>query len=645
MPPQILRYGSPEPSAKPLQLSAGPLTMRFEPAHAFLRYLRVGDHEVVRAIYAAVRDQNWGTILPQVTNLKLDSEKDSFRLAFDVSCREGEIDFSWNGLITGQAGGSVTFAFDGEARSTFLRNRIGICVLHPMLECAGKPCTVEHPDGGAAEGAFPKYISPQQPFKNIRALAYEPAPGVRAEVRFEGEIFEMEDQRNWTDASFKTYCTPLEWGFPKKVEKGTRIRQSVTVTLTKQQRKVLPVVSGRGAQLSISTTPVLAKPPIGLGTASHGQPLTAREIERLRALRLSHLRVDLKLADSQWPCALRQAAQEAGQLGAALHVALFLTDRAETELAALLSELASVRPRVSLWMIFHAAETVTSEKWSKLARRQLSSYGPNILMAAGTNAYFVELNRARPACDSWTLPCYSVIPQVHAFDNITMAENLAGQAGTVESLQQFCRQPAVISPITLRPRFNPDATGDDAVTGSEELPVSVDVRQMSLFGAGWTLGSVARLAAAGNVHSLTYYETTGWRGVVETELGSPLPAKFHSIPGGVFPVYHVFGDLAGYDRICPTHSSHPLQVEGLTLLDAQNRRRILVASLIDEPQEIKIKTGTCRAQVRYLDETNAEEAMRNPEAFRAQTGQAVESVSGKIELKLLPCAMACVNVL
>ena len=25
-------------------------------------------------------------------------------------------------------------------------------------------------------------------------------------IRFEGEVFEMEDQRNWTDASFKTYA-------------------------------------------------------------------------------------------------------------------------------------------------------------------------------------------------------------------------------------------------------------------------------------------------------------------------------------------------------------------------------------------------------------------------------------------------------
>ncbi len=548
MTPQILYSGTEIVPSKPIQLTAGPLTMIFEPDQANLRHIRLGDHEVVRCIYAAVRDRNWGTITPLVSDLKFESSKDSFQLSFEVLCREREIDFAWNGTVTGDAGGVVTFSFAGEARSSFLRNRIGICVLHPIVECAGKPCTVEHVDGTIAQGEFPRYISPHQPFKSIRAITHEPAPGVRAEVRFEGEVFEMEDQRNWTDASYKTYSTPLELPRPANVEQGTQIRQTVTVAMRGPPRKILPVVSGRGAQISISTTPILAKPPIGLGIASHGQPLTAREVERLKALRLSHLRVDLALGDPRWPSVWRQAAGEAGQIGAGLHVALVLSSQAELELAGLSREVESVKPRVALWMVFCAGANVTSDKWARLARERLSSYGGNILVAAGTNAYFVELNRNRPPVDSWALPCYSVQPQVHAFDNATMVENLAGQAYTVESLQQFCAQAAVLSPITLSARFNPDATGADVNADPKELPSGVDVRQMSLFGAGWTLGSIARLSAAGSIHSLTYFETTGWLGITETEAGSPFPEKFRSRPGEVFPVYHVLADLAGFDR-------------------------------------------------------------------------------------------------
>jgi hypothetical protein len=41
----------------------------------------------------------------------------------------------------------------------------------------------------------------------------------------------MEDQRNWTDASFKSYGTPLELPHPVEISEGTRVKQSVSVRL------------------------------------------------------------------------------------------------------------------------------------------------------------------------------------------------------------------------------------------------------------------------------------------------------------------------------------------------------------------------------------------------------------------------------
>ncbi|PYJ00475.1 MAG: hypothetical protein DME25_20600, partial [Verrucomicrobia bacterium] len=83
-------YSGSEPP-RPMELRSGPLTLWFEPHTAFLRHIRLGDHEVVRALYAAVRDQNWTTIRPQVTLREQDIRPDSFRLAFDCVCRRGAI--------------------------------------------------------------------------------------------------------------------------------------------------------------------------------------------------------------------------------------------------------------------------------------------------------------------------------------------------------------------------------------------------------------------------------------------------------------------------------------------------------------------------------------------------------------------------
>ena len=57
--------------------------------------------------------------------------------------------------------------------------------------------------------SFPDLIEPWQPFKDMRAITHTALAGVSAECRMEGDTFEMEDQRNWSDASYKTYVRPL----------------------------------------------------------------------------------------------------------------------------------------------------------------------------------------------------------------------------------------------------------------------------------------------------------------------------------------------------------------------------------------------------------------------------------------------------
>src|SRR5436853_1628472 len=108
----ILLYGHEELPRKALSLRAGPLTMIFEPDNGFLRYVRLGDHELVRNIYAVVRDQNWNTIPWKISDLKWDGRADSFDLSFAVECREREVHYVWKGAVTGDANGRVTFSFD-----------------------------------------------------------------------------------------------------------------------------------------------------------------------------------------------------------------------------------------------------------------------------------------------------------------------------------------------------------------------------------------------------------------------------------------------------------------------------------------------------------------------------------------------------
>ncbi len=643
----LIYYGKVEPLPKQIPLRAGPLSLVYEAGD--LRYVRLGDQEILRRVYVAIRDHNWGTVLPVLSKVQLDVGPDSFRISYNVENKEGDIDFFWQGMVTGDADGTITFKMDGQARSTFQRNRIGFCILHPM-ECAGVTCRIEHVDGRLEESIFPEQIAPQlviegtvkpvHPFEEMQAMSYQILPGLWAEIRFAGDIFEMEDQRNWTDASYKTYCTPLRLPFPVEVGAGTKVSQSVSLTLTGEIPSVAEATE-TGLTFSVGTSPARPWPQLGLGVASHGQPLNQQELTRLKALNLAHLRVDLRLFEPDFADKLRQATSEANELGVKLELALLLSDNASAELQVLRESLDEIKPSVWAWLIFHEAEKSTSAKWIKLARQYLADYSPAVKFGAGTNVFFTELNRTRPPVEALDLVCYSLNPQVHAFDNLSLVETLAAQATTVDSARHFIGDlPLAVGPVTLKMRFNPNATGPELGSEPGQLPPQVDERQMSLFGAGWTAGSLKYLAQS-DVQSLTYYETTGWRGVMETETGSPIPQKFQSLPSAVFPLYHVLADVGEFVRgeIIPTKSSHPLLVEGLAVRK-DGHTRLLLANLSPEPQQVTVQNQGKQVRVCYLDETNVEAAMVSPTEFRAQTGDLLQTSEGALLLHLLPYAVA-----
>ncbi len=490
---------------------------------------------MLRRIYAAVRDRRWDTAPAALSNLRVESGGDSFRAAFDAECRLGDIGFAWKGSISGGPEGTVTFSMDGIARSTFLRNRIGICVLHPIRECAGRPCRVEHTDGSTERGKFPEDVSPHQPFKAVRAIAHEAAPGVEAEVRFEGDTFETEDQRNWTDASFKTYSTPLDLPFPVEVKAGTRISQSVTLSL----RGTAPAVEpDEPLAFTVGDAPAGPLPRIGLCLSEPSRP---PEAARLRALGLSHLRADLDLS-GDIASRLAEAAAEARALGASLELAIHLSDDAPRKLERLRQELQGMKSIVSSFLVFQP-------EWIDAARKALRPFAP---VGAGTDSNFAELNLNRPP-EGADFLFYPANPQVHLFDDATLIENLEAQGDTVRCARRFSGgRPVAVTPVTLKPRF---------------IPSAPDARQKTLFGAAWTVGSLKSLAEAG-ASSVTYFET---RGVLEGDR--------------VFPLHHVLADALEFSggEVLPSSPSDPLVLTGLALRKGA-RTRVLVANLTAQPR-------------------------------------------------------------
>jgi len=229
-----LWYGRNGPPPLRTCLRAGPLEAIWEAGD--LRGVRLQGLEILRRAYMSVRDENWDTIPACMTNLSVNAESDCFRISFDASNSSRALELQWHATFTGEPDGTITLAMEGQATLDFSYCCIGFCLLHPLTEYCGQPFTGNGP-AGPVSGHLPTLIAPQRYeggfylplFPSVSSLGVSLKSGIEAKFEFEGDLFEMEDQRNWTDGSFKTYCTPLSLGYPFQAHAGQSFKQKVTL--------------------------------------------------------------------------------------------------------------------------------------------------------------------------------------------------------------------------------------------------------------------------------------------------------------------------------------------------------------------------------------------------------------------------------
>ena len=630
------------------ELRAGPLTALLEEGD--LRYIRLDGVEIVRRIYIAVRDEVWNTIPATYSDFSYDIAPDRFTVRLRAHHQYQQINVDWAGTITGSSDGTIRYTMDAVANNAFRYCKIGFNIHHPPQE-AGRPYRARGPEG-TSTGKLPVLIEPQRNeagrltalFAPYDSLEIDHDDSLTVRFKFEGDLFEMQDHRNWTDGNYKSYGTPLSIPWPMDATAGERFHQVVSVSVVGRPEQAAAGTAEARVDLGRVTDQSL--PRIGFGMASHEGPLSAREADLLRELHPDHLRVDLYLGES-WQKELTRGIEAARALGTRLELALFVTDEAEAQLGALARELEERQPEVARVLVFYGGKAfstgqgATPGRFVRLALEKLKAAVGKVPFIGGTNQFFAELNRDRPEVEAMDGVVYSINPQVHAADDESLVENLEAQAATIGTARSFSGDlPISVSPITLAARTGPYPAGPPEPGG---LPPQVDVRQASLFGAGWTAVSVKYLAQS-RAASITYYETSGWRGVVEVDAGSPMPDRFPSSPGGVFPVYHVFRDLADLKdgQLVEATATEPLLVDGLALR-ANGTMHVTLANLTPKTQVATVGPLQARNfRVRLLDEEAAPTAMSDPETFRA-SGTVTSATDGRLRLLLPPYAVARID--
>lgn len=415
-----------------------------------LRYVSWDDDEVLRRLYFAVRDPEWGTVAPDsVVMVPVDHGAGlAWRASFELPGGEvrvrSEMRLSADSLsceVLAQATGEVFY------------NRIGWCVLLPPT-LAGSQVTFRAPAGDATE-SLSHLVAPQP----LGPTGPEPALGPFTDFRWEqgasayrlsftGDEFELEDQRNWTDASFKIYSTPLALPRPHRLPAGSTLRQTVAL-----QRTQLPSAKPRSTPLPSAPQPAnysATRLSAVLSDASD------TDLKLLASLGVQTLRIEMHPAEPDFLDRTTRRIAQARRAGFGYELTLWCDSGTPWDELRRLFDVH--RPELVLILPADASGGTETEYTGpavfEVAARELG----DLPLAGGTPFNLCELQRH----DLAHLPALTctLTPTVHAVDRLSILETSESLPDIVTTLR--ARRPGAelaLGPFQGRERRSDDPPG------------------------------------------------------------------------------------------------------------------------------------------------------------------------------------------
>jgi D-apionolactonase len=641
------RVGTKEKAPKCIALKAGPLTVDFVAGN--LRAIRYEGHEVLRAIAYVVRNADWGTYNPEISACLIRKDVKSFTVTYRARCLSADSRqiLDYHARITGDAQGNLAFEVLAEPLTPFCTARCGFAVLHPIAGVAGQPAIVEHVDGSQEHAVFPELISPAQPFKDIRAIHHQVTPLITARCCMNGDVFEMEDQRNWSDASYKTYVRPLSLPWPYVMEQGVVNRQSVELSIKRNQGSTTEPSARQGDRAKGPVGINIAGPEgifPGIGVSIH--PDLIQEALAHPSL-LNNLRPQLLLfhfdpvaghgeSELRGFADIAKGVPAIAKTESVLELVLPAKGSVHQELAGVAEMVAASGLRLTGILVSPAVDrqsTLPGSAWppcpplSEIYQATRKAF-PGVAVGGGTLSYFTELNRKRPPAELLDFVSHCICPIVHAADDLSVMESLEALPHIVRSARAIIGNEKAywIGPSTIGMRHNPYGVRvmENPANGRVTM-TDCDPRQTSLFAAAWMIGFVAGTAEAA-VEMLTVGSLTGSLGLAQAHVSEQLR---------LFPAFYAASGLAefGGNARCKCHSSHPGRVAAISGVDREGRQVAWVANLTSQRQEVVVQGDQPIYSVFLFDE----------QSFSKRGSEPWREWKGSDSIQLLPYAVACLR--
>lgn len=628
--------GTDVPDGKRRTLAAGPISAVLD--NGALRYIRYRGVEVLRGIAYLVRDENWGTYAPAIEGLTVKQGKDGFTIRYAATTKDRRQGLAYVATIEASARGTLTFAVTGTPKTDFVTNRTGFTILHPLDGVVGQPVEVVHTDGRKRKARFPKLISPGQPFFEVRALTHQVMPGVTATVLMEGNKFETEDHRNWSDASFKTYVCSLLDPWPYRLKKGEAFTQTITLTISGKPAKTKPATSSRGIAVTVGGVKGMI-PAIGVGVPMAEAAHALAKAELIAAMEPNHLVAQIdgrNTGQREAAAAFRDLREQTGALSF-LEIVLPAKKPAADEVAAIARDIRAADYRPDAVVITQAHDLASFQpssprpwgpSYEEMAAAVRTEF-PGVTLGGGMLSFFTELNRKPVPKGVFDFVTHTLCPIVHAADDISVMETLESHPHIIASARNIIGRdtPYLLGPSAIPARLNPYGAAVTPNPGNARVCLSdTDPRQRGLFAAAWTLGLIAG-CAKGGLDAVALGAVTGPQGVIYRKTDNPQP-WFDGAGAEVYPAYHVLAGLgaAGGNRRLETVSSAPSAIAALAHRSPEGTE-LWLANLTPEAQAVKLTGLSGAAEIHHLSDANFRTLATTPD-FLWRPGETARKVSG-----------------
>lgn len=462
-----------------------------------LRTIRIDGVEVLRGISTPVRDADWATLAEEDVH---ETENDG-ALRFTASVADGALDVATTYRID-PATARISATFEAHARRDIVLNRAGFTLLHQLDGVRGSALSILHPDGGETKTAFPLTVTPSQPAMNIAGLDHV-VDGVTVSLRMTGDVFEMEDQRNWTDASFKTYCRPLASPRPFTLAAGETIHQTLTLSCVAGDRTPPTPPPAAAAPAT--------KPRVALATQADWWRSGDAGVLKSSGAQALHIRAQTG-EDPGWIENAMTAARSAG-MDVTLEV---IIDGSTAPIAALAATLAAAghRPdRVTALSTDYMKSHQPGGPWpdgptpSDAARAARTAF-PQAGIGVGMLTYFPEFNRCRPDPDQGDFATFGTTAITHAADDLSVRQTLEALPDVFSTARGIAgKRPLRLGLCAIGMRTNP--------YGAATVP-NPDVRRIAMAqdDPRQSTGFAAKFAR-------DVWEAAGRAGVTELALAAP----------------------------------------------------------------------------------------------------------------------------